>query len=253
MAAIETCFKKTAGGDFGDFSEQQLVDCGYQQNGANGCNGAPSYSYIKYVADSSLELTHESTYPYLNTAPLLTCPTTEPYNTGAKIVGNYYSYSGDEEKLKALVAEHGAVVTSVAAAGPFSNYGGGIFSGCTSSDTDHAVTVVGYGTSDGEDYWLIKNSWGTDWGEGGFIRLKRGVGMCGVGEALAVPLCEAVDGATSAPLTTSAEPCVDKYTSCPEYAEYNCYSYGEHCAKVRKKTRSKFAKYFFRAVVCVTA
>ena len=44
MAAIETCFKKTSGGDFGDFSEQQLVDCGYQQNGANGCNGAPSYS-----------------------------------------------------------------------------------------------------------------------------------------------------------------------------------------------------------------
>ena len=73
---------------------------------------------------------------------------------------------------------------------------------------------------------------GTGWGEAGFIRLKRGVGMCGVGEALAVPLCEAVDGATSAPLTTSAEPCVDKYTSCPEYAEYNCYSYGEHCAKV---------------------
>ena len=84
MAAIETCFKKTSGGDFGDFSEQQLVDCGYQQNGANGCNGAPSYSYIQYVADSSMELTHESTYPYLNTAPTLTCPTTEPYNIGAK-------------------------------------------------------------------------------------------------------------------------------------------------------------------------
>ena len=117
MAAIETCLKKAAGGDFGDFSEQQLVDCGYQQNGANGCNGAPTYSYIQYIADTSLELTHESTYPYLNTAPKLTCPNTEPYNTGAKVVSSYYSYSGDEEKLKALVAEHGAVVTSVAAAG----------------------------------------------------------------------------------------------------------------------------------------
>ena len=185
MAAVETCFKKAAGGQFGDFSEQQLVDCGYQQNGANGCNGAPTFSYIKYVADSSPELTHESTYPYLNTAPLLTCPTTEPYNTGAKVVSSYYSYSGDEEKLKALVAEHGAVVTSVAAAGPFSNYGGGIFSGCTSSEQDHAVTVVGYGTTNGEDYWLIKNSWGELWGDigtedAGFIKLKRRAEpMCG--------------------------------------------------------------------------
>ena len=244
MAAVETCFKKAAGGELGDFSEQQFLDCGYGYYGANACDGAAPHSYLYYADVNALELTHESTYPYLDDAPLLTCPTTEPYNTGAKIVGNYYSYSGDEEKLKALVAEHGAVVTGVAAAGPFSNYGGGIFSGCTSSEQDHAVTVVGYGTSDGEDYWLIKNSWGSDWGEGGFIRLKRGVGMCGVGEALAVPLCEAVDGTTSAPLTTSAEPCVDKYTSCPEYAEYNCYSYGEHCAKVRKKTQSKITKIF---------
>ena len=99
MAAIETCLKKATGGQFGDFSEQQLVDCGYQQNGANGCNGAPSYSYIKYVADSSLELTHESTYPYLNTAPKLTCPSTEPYNTGAKVEQKYFNKNRNDEKI----------------------------------------------------------------------------------------------------------------------------------------------------------
>ena len=49
-----------------------------------GCNGAWTYSYLKTSADTGLGLTHESTYPYLNTAPTLTCPTTEPYNTGAK-------------------------------------------------------------------------------------------------------------------------------------------------------------------------
>ena len=147
------------------------------------------------------------------------------------MVSSYYSYSGDEDKLKALVAEHGAVVTAVAAAGPFSNYGGGVFSGCTNSNTDHAVTVVGYGTANGEDYWLIKNSWGTGWGEGGFIRLKRGVGMCGVGRALAVPSCGKVGGVTSAPLTT-AKPCVDKYSNCADLAKTNCKKYGESCAKV---------------------
>merc|ERR1719242_2156218 len=230
MAAIETCFKKVTGGDFGDYSEQQLVDCGYQQNGANGCDGAPSYSYIKYAADSSLELTHESTYPYLNTDPKLTCPSTEPYNLGAKLTGSYHTYTGTEDQLKAAVAEHGAVVTSVAAAGPFSNYGGGVFSGCTSSKTDHAVTVVGYGTANGEDYWLIKNSWGTGWGEAGFIRLKRGVGMCGVGSVIVVAKCDKSEGAISAPLTT-VKPCVDKYSNCPTLAKTNCYSFGESCAK----------------------
>ena len=72
----------------------------------------------------------------------------------------YYTYSGDEDTLKGLVAQHGAVVTSVNADGPFQDYAGGVFAGCTSSSTNHAVTVVGYGTDNGEDYWLIKNSWG---------------------------------------------------------------------------------------------
>ena len=85
MAAIETCMKKASGGKLADFSEQQIVDCGYGKNGARGCNGASTYAYIKYVADTSLALTHESTYPYLNTSPKLTCPTNlKAYNTGAK-------------------------------------------------------------------------------------------------------------------------------------------------------------------------
>ena len=147
------------------------------------------------------------------------------------MVKSYYTYSGTEAKLKALVAEHGAVVTAVAAAGPFSKYAGGVFSGCTSNKQDHAVTVVGYGTDNGVDYWLIKNSWGSSWGEKGFIRLKRGVGMCGVGRALAVPSCQATGGATSAPLTT-AKPCEDKYSNCADLAKTNCKKYGESCAKV---------------------
>ena len=54
---------------------------------------------------------------------------------------------------------------------------------------NHAVSVVGYGTEDGEDYWLIKNSWGTWWGDNGFMKLKRGVGMCRVGIRIAVAKC----------------------------------------------------------------
>jgi len=232
MALIETCFKRKTGA-FGDYSEQQMVDCGYDGRRAKGCNGAATFAYVKWAADSKDDLTAEATYPYKNTSPTLTCPTNlAHYNKGAKVTGSFYTYSGDEEALKGLVATHGAVVTSVASAGPFQEYKAGIFEGCTSSDTDHAVTVVGYGTDNGVDYWLIKNSWGPDWGENGFIRLQRGVGMCGIGKSMVTVECEKVAGPTDATLTTEA-PCEDKYSNCPDIAKESCYKekYKTSCAK----------------------
>ena len=49
-------------------------------------------------------------------------------------------------------------------------------------EIDHAVTIVGYGSEEGEDYWLVKNSWGNDWGEQGYIKIaqKPGAGICGI-------------------------------------------------------------------------
>ena len=76
--------------------------------------------------------------------------------------------------------------------------------GCDSDyRINHAVTVVGYGTQDGEDYWLVKNSWGDRWGDKGFIKMKRGVQMCGIGKKMVVWDCEKRDGTTNAPPTTT--------------------------------------------------
>ena len=75
----------------------------------------------------------------------------------------------------------------------FQLYSGGVFSGTCGTDLDHAITAVGYGTTtDGTKYWLMKNSWGTSWGENGYIRIKRDVsakeGLCGIAMDASYPV-----------------------------------------------------------------
>ena len=68
----------------------------------------------------------------------------------------------------------------------FKTYNGGIISSTDcGTKLDHGVLLVGYGTEDGRDYWIVKNSWGADWGEKGYFRIARdasqdGPGICGV-------------------------------------------------------------------------
>jgi len=234
MAAIETCFKRVTGA-FSDFSEQQLLDCGYGRFGAGGCRGAHPHAYLEWLKRSNKDLLAEATYPYKNTEPALTCPTGLPsYNRGAKVTGYWATYNGNERSLKKLVVKHGAVQTSLPGK-PIRNYKNGIFEGCnanTDNTLNHAVTVVGYGTDEGVDYWLIKNSWGADWGEKGYLRLQRGVGMCGIGKNYAYVKCEAVSGPTSPTLTTEA-PCFDTASDCKEAAKRSCYhsNVKEKCPK----------------------
>merc|ERR550539_1375906 len=118
---------------------------------------------------------------------------------GAKISDMYYTWSGDEETMARLVAEHGAVMTAVGVNSQFGQYSGGVFAGCTGSSINHGVVVVGYGTEDGVDYWLVKNSWGSSWGDEGYIKMQRGVGMCGIGSYLVTLSCE--EGTAPPPTT----------------------------------------------------
>jgi hypothetical protein len=102
----------------------------------------------------------------------------------------------DAALMRAVAAQ--SVAVRITASGPFfNNYGGGIFLGPCNTTLGHAVVVVGYGTDAryGDEYWIIKNSWGTGWGEAGYMLLSRDVGgdegLCGILKEPSYPLWSA--------------------------------------------------------------
>ena len=201
MAVIETCFYR-ATGRYGDYSEQELIDCaaaGDQVEGANGeCEPTDGLTpYLVWAVETQLQPASEEQYPYRYSQPIKSasaCPADlgRAADLAARPVDYFSTGHGSEALLKVLVVEHGAVMAAVQTNVAFGAYRGGIFADCDDKEgeVDHAVTVVGYGREKGMDYWLIKNSWGVDWGEDGYMRLQRGVGMCGIGRYLAGILCE---------------------------------------------------------------
>ena len=188
---IETCFKKATGLLDIDLSEHQLIDYAY------GCEGAYTDVYLKWIMENpEISLVAEDLYPYLEDKPKLSCPAglPQPREILARVTNYSISYVANEDILKAAVFKHGAVISSITWTHELEDYTEGIFTGCEpGQETDHSVTVVGYGSENGTDYWLVKNSWGTEWGLEGYMKLQRGVHMCGVGKELAFVECEAVD------------------------------------------------------------
>lgn len=131
-------------------SEQFLVDCV-----PFGCGGGHYYNGLKYVKDHGIV---NSSYLYLDTQG--TCP--ELDYSHLNITGFALFPSGDEEKLKIVVGTIGPVAVGFDAhLDTFVNYQSGIYydSRCSSEDITHAILIVGYGTENGMDYWLIRNSW----------------------------------------------------------------------------------------------
>lgn len=164
-----------------DLSEQELVDCTGSESGCNG--GSPIGALRTLIAKGGLAA--EAAYPY--TARAGTCKVSTALAT---IPGAGRVPPGDEVSLKAYVAQ-GPVLALIDASQPsFNVYRGGVYNepACNTDRPTRAVLIVGYGTNSGQDYWIVKNSFGAAWGASGYIFMSRNNNNnCGIASfALAV-------------------------------------------------------------------
>uniref|UniRef100_A0A7N9AKK9 Cathepsin 12 n=1 Tax=Mastacembelus armatus TaxID=205130 RepID=A0A7N9AKK9_9TELE len=178
-------YKRT--GQLVSLSEQNLVDCS-RPYGTFGCNGAWMANAFDYVINNGLQSTN--TYPY-------TSVDTQPcYYDSTLAVAHITDYrfipKGDEQALADAVATIGPITVAIDADhASFLFYSSGIYDepSCNPNNLSHAVLLVGYGSEAGQDYWIIKNSWGTSWGEGGYMRMIRdGRNTCGIASYALYPI-----------------------------------------------------------------
>jgi hypothetical protein len=151
-------------------SEQNLVDCS-SSYGNHGCNGGLMDNAFEYIIRNKGIDTEES-YPYH--AAQGACRY-DRQHSGGSLVGYTNVPSGNEEALHHAVATEPTSVAIDASHSSFQFYKGGVYDepACSSTRLDHGVLAVGWGVRDGKDYWLVKNSWGADWGLSGYIEVHR--------------------------------------------------------------------------------
>ncbi|GAY48661.1 hypothetical protein CUMW_113410 [Citrus unshiu] len=168
VAAVEG-ITKIETGKLMSLSEQELVDC---DTGSfdRGCTVGRMDTAFEFIKNNN-GLTTEADYPFVGN-DYGACKTTKDENdaAAATISGFKFVPANNEQALMQVVADQPECGT----------------------DIDHGVTAIGYGaSSDGTKYWLVKNSWGTGWGEGGYVRIQREVGAqegaCGIAMMASYP------------------------------------------------------------------
>merc|ERR1719313_2737772 len=165
-------------GTLQSYSEQQLVDCDKEKGGNQGCNGGDMALAFEYIEKNPLIL--EADYPYKGRDQ--TCK--YDASKGVGTVSSYVNVTPDSEKdLQGALMKGPVSVAIEADQLKFQLYHSGVITKGCGDKLDHGVLAVGYGTEDGTDYYLVKNSWGKRWGDKGFVKIaaeSSGKGQCGI-------------------------------------------------------------------------
>jgi len=166
-----------------DFAESYIIWClgsmsAYSSN-FGGCGGA-DYTYSELQALCDIGTIPESYFPYSESTGQ-SCPTAATNATKTKFSSWYRVTCSDIDAIKTAIMTYGVVDAAVYASTSFQNYTGGIYSDsyttcsaspCYNTTTNHAIALVGWGTdATTGDYWILRNSWGSTWGENGYMRI----------------------------------------------------------------------------------
>jgi cathepsin L len=193
--ALEAMYHRKTG-VLTSLSEQNIIDCS-RQFGNQGCGGGLPDLVYRYIKENN-GIDTETSYPYEDINPQ---PNSRghacrynPVFKGAMDVGFVDVEAGNEAELKIAVATMGPCSVGMDASHEsFQLYSRGIYreEQCSTMNLDHAVLAIGYGVEEesGEEYWLVKNSWGTSWGEEGYFQIARNKdNMCGIATDANFPL-----------------------------------------------------------------
>ncbi|KAK4011765.1 hypothetical protein OUZ56_020879 [Daphnia magna] len=175
---FDRCRKKRS---FSVLSEQQLVDC--DTNSTNyGCNGGwyvTAWSHLTTVNGSASEFL----YPYKGSkGKCKYCPECKSM-VGARVSSYGYIQSKNATAMQLALQEYGPLATAITVVGSFYYYTVGVYDdeACDNLPVNHGVVVVGYGRyNDIIDYWVVRNTWGENWGDQGYINIQRGVNKCSI-------------------------------------------------------------------------
>ncbi|ERN11571.1 cysteine protease XCP1 [Amborella trichopoda] len=184
VAAVEG-INKIITGNVTSLSEQELIDCDTRNDGCNG--GLMDYAFSYIISNGGIHA--EEDYPYLMKES--ECQEKKGDLKVVTINGYEDVPENDERSLLKALAHQPVSIAIEASGRDFQFYSGGVFNGHCGTKLDHGVAAVGYGTTKGLDYIIVKNSWGPKWGEKGYIRMKRNIGkpegLCGIYKMASYP------------------------------------------------------------------
>lgn len=153
----------------------------------DGCAGGWMATAYDYIGNNG-GLDNDGVYPY--EAHQYQCRYRSDA-VAARVNGYAYLTGPDENMMADMVYTQGPVSVGIDADGDFGYYQSGVYynPNCEPNKYTHAVVVVGYGNENGQDYWLVKNSWGADWGDHGYIKMARNRdNNCGIAGAASYPV-----------------------------------------------------------------